>query len=58
MTQPKRKLLLNSQQIGWRRLDKDGYIKCVSDNVKYAPFDVPMSDVVSVALVNGSISLE
>ena len=38
--------------------DKDGYIKCVSDNVKYAPFDVPMSDVVSVALVNGSISLE
>jgi len=38
--------------------EKEGYIKCVSDNVKYAPFDVPMDDIVSVALVNGSISLE
>lgn len=38
--------------------DKDGYIKCVSDNTRYAPFDVPMEDIVSVALVNGSISLE
>ena len=38
--------------------DKDGYIKCVSDNARYAPFDVPMDDIVSVALVNGSISLE
>ena len=38
--------------------DKEGWIKCVSDNVKYAPFDVPMQDIVSVALVNGSISLE
>ena len=38
--------------------EKDGYIKCVSDNAKYAPFDVPMDDIVSVALVNGSISLE
>jgi SOS-response transcriptional repressor LexA len=38
--------------------EKEGYIKCVSDNAKYAPFDVPMSDIVSVALVNGSISLE
>lgn len=38
--------------------EKEGYIRCVSDNVKYAPFDVPMEDVVSVALVNGSISLE
>lgn len=38
--------------------EKDGWIKCVSDNVKYAPFDVPMDDIVSVALVNGSISLE
>lgn len=38
--------------------DKEGYIKCVSDNPKYAPFEVPMDDVVSVALVNGSISLE
>lgn len=38
--------------------EKDGFVKCVSDNPKYAPFDVPMQDVVSVALVNGSISLE
>lgn len=37
---------------------RDGWIKCVSDNDKYAPFEVPMDDVVSVALVNGSISLE
>lgn len=38
--------------------EKEGYIRCVSDNVKYAPFDVPMDDIVSIALVNGSISLE
>ena len=38
--------------------DRDGCIKCVSENVKYAPFDVPMDDIVSVALVNGSICLE
>lgn len=38
--------------------EKEGYIKCVSENEKYAPFDVPMEDIVSVALVKGSISLE
>jgi len=38
--------------------EREGWIKCVSENVKYAPFDVPMEDIVSVALVNGSISLE
>jgi len=38
--------------------EREGWIKCVSDNPKYAPFEVPMDDVVSVALVNGSISLE
>ena len=38
--------------------EREGYIKCVSENTRYAPFDVPMDDVVSVALVNGSISLE
>lgn len=38
--------------------EKEGWIKCVSDNANYAPFDVPMDDIVSVALVNGSISLE
>ena len=40
------------------RKEREGWIKCVSDNEKYAPFDVPMEDIVSVALVNGSISLE
>ncbi len=38
--------------------EKEGYIKCVSENTKYAPFDVPMNDVVSIALVNGAITLE
>ena len=33
-------------------------IKCVSDNEKYAPFDVPKSDIVSLALVKGLVSLE
>lgn len=38
--------------------EREGWIKCVSDNPDYAPFDVPLDDIVSVALVNGSISLE
>ena len=38
--------------------DKEDCIKCVSDNEKYAPFDVPKSDIVSLALVNGLVSLE
>lgn len=33
-------------------------IKCVSDNERYSPFDVPTSDIVSLALVNGKISYE
>ena len=37
--------------------DRD-FITCVSDNPKYAPFDVPKSDIVSIALVNGAITLE
>lgn len=37
--------------------DKD-YIKCVSDNPRYAPFDVPKEDIVSIALVNGAITLD
>lgn len=54
-------LLTRSQGAMVKRVqpsDKEGYIKCVSDNTRYAPFDVPMEDIVSVALVNGSISLE
>lgn len=38
--------------------EKEGCVKCVSDNEKYAPFDVPKSDIVSLALVNGLVSLE
>lgn len=38
--------------------ERDECIKCVSDNPKYAPFDVPKSDVVAVALVNGAITLD
>ncbi|MBR6305740.1 MAG: hypothetical protein IKR38_03035 [Bacteroidales bacterium] len=38
--------------------EKEDCIKCVSDNGKYAPFDVPRSDIVSLALVNGLVSLE
>ena len=38
--------------------EDDSYIKCVSDNPKYAPFDVPKDDIVSIALVNGAISLD
>lgn len=38
--------------------EKEGYIKCVSDNERYAPFDVPMDDIVQIALVNGAITLD
>ena len=37
---------------------KEDCILCVSENEKYAPFDVPKEDITSVALVCGSISLE
>lgn len=38
--------------------ENEDCIKCVSDNNKYAPFDVPKEDIVAMALVNGVISLE
>lgn len=38
--------------------DRQECIKCVSDNPKYAPFDVPKDDIVAIALVNGAITLE
>lgn len=50
-----------SQGVMIKRLQKseaDGWITCVSDNPKYAPFDVPKEDIVSIALVNGAITLE
>lgn len=37
---------------------KEDCILCVSDNAKYAPFEVPKEDITGVALVTGSISLE
>lgn len=54
-------LLTRSQGAMVKRIhpsDREGFVKCVSDNVNYAPFDVPMDDIVSVALVNGAITLE
>ena len=41
-----------------RPAEDPAWITCVSDNPKYAPFDVPKEDIVSIALVNGAISLE
>ena len=37
---------------------KEDCILCVSENEKYAPFNVPKEDITGVALVCGSISLE
>lgn len=54
-------LYTQSQGIMIKRLqpaDDDDYITCVSDNERYAPFNVPKSDIVSLALVNGAISVE
>lgn len=54
-------ILTRSQGIMIKRVqpsEKDGYIKCVSDNVRYAPFDVPTDDIVQIALVNGAITLD
>ena len=38
--------------------ESDSHIKCVSDNPKYPPFDMPKDDLLSVALVNGAITLD
>lgn len=51
----------HSQGIMIKRLqpsEKEDCITCVSENPKYAPFEVPKSDIYGVALVCGSISLE
>lgn len=50
-----------SQGIMCKRLlpsDKEGYIKAVSDNTNYPPFEVPESDILGIALVVGVIRLE
>ena len=54
-------ILTRSQGIMIKRVqpsEKDGYIKCVSDNERYAPFDVPTNDIIQIALVNGAITLD
>ncbi len=54
-------LCTRSQGVMIKRIqpsESEDCIKCVSDNERYAPFDVPKSDIVALALVNGSISLE
>jgi hypothetical protein len=38
--------------------ESDSCIRCVSDNPKYPPFDMPKEDLLSVALVNGAITLD
>lgn len=54
-------ILTRSQGVMIKRVqpsEKERCIKCVSDNVKYAPFDVPMDDIIQIALVNGAITLD
>lgn len=54
-------LSTKSQGVMIKRLqpsDSADCVRCVSENEKYAPFDVPKSDIEALALVNGSISLE
>ena len=54
-------LYTQSQGVMIKRIqpsEREDCIKCVSDNEKYAPFDVPKEDIVALALVNGSISRE
>lgn len=41
-----------------QKSDKEDYIVCVSDNTKYAPFDLPKSEIYSIAIVLGVIQLE
>lgn len=51
----------NSQGVMIKRVqpgEKKGYITLVSDNPKYAPFQVPVSDISSIALVNGAVTIE
>lgn len=38
--------------------DNDGFVKAVSDNEKYPPFDIPKDEIFGLALVLGAIKLE
>ncbi len=51
----------NSQGVMIKRVnpsEKDGCILLVSDNEKYKPFDVPLTDITDIALVIGVIRVE
>lgn len=54
-------LCTKSQGLMIKRLmpsENEGTITCVSYNEEYPPFEIPKEDIVEIALVNGSISLE
>ena len=54
-------LCTKSQGLMIKRLmpsKNEGTITCVSYNEEYPPFEIPKEDIVEIALVNGSISLE
>ena len=41
-----------------KKSDKEGFVICKSDNEQYEPFEIPMSDIRTIALVVGAIRLE
>ena len=41
-----------------KKSDKEGFVICKSDNEQYEPFEIPMSDIRTIALVVGVIRLE
>ena len=41
-----------------KKSDKEGFVICKSDNEQYEPFEIPMSDIRTIALVVGIIRLE
>ncbi|MGM9774468.1 MAG: XRE family transcriptional regulator [Candidatus Egerieousia sp.] len=50
-----------SQGVMVKRVEEskqDGYIRLVSENKDYAPFEIPKSDISDIALVLGAITLE
>lgn len=38
--------------------ERDGFLKLVSENTKYAPFYVPVEEITSMAIVAGAVTLE
>lgn len=41
-----------------KKSDKEGFVICKSENEQYEPFEIPMSDIRTIALVVGVIRLE